>query len=237
MLAQRRAYEVFVSDGGKIAEKYKDVLSKYGIAFEEGSHTDDKILNAAEVIKSPGIPDKAGDGAEGHDEKNPAISEIEFAGRYTKAKMIGITGTNGKTTTTLLTHHILKNAGLNVGLAGNVGKSLAMQVAEENYDHYVIELSSFQLDGMYDFKCDVAVLTNITPDHLDRYDYNLGNYAMSKFRITQNQSASDVFIYCADDELTNQYISKINITAQQYPFSIKKNSQREHGSKTTSFKY
>lgn len=222
VLAQQKGYDVFVSDGGKIAAKYKDVLSSRGIAFEEGIHSTEKILNASEIIKSPGIPDKADIVKKAALEKIPVISEIEFAGRYTKAKMIGITGTNGKTTTTLLTHHILKKAGLHVGLAGNVGKSLAMQVAEENFDYYVIELSSFQLDGMTDFKCDVAVLTNITPDHLDRYDYKIENYAKSKFRITQNQTTSDVFIYSADDELTNQFISKEKINAQQYPFSIKK---------------
>jgi UDP-N-acetylmuramoylalanine--D-glutamate ligase len=232
VLAQKKGFDVFVSDGGKIAEKYKDVLTKYGIAFEEGKHSEEKILDASEVIKSPGIPDNAVTVKKILEKKIPIISEIEFAGRYTKAKMIGITGTNGKTTTTLLTHHILKKAGLNVGLAGNVGKSLAMQVAEENYDHYVLDLSSFQLDGMNDFKCNVAILTNITPDHLDRYDYKLENYALSKFRITRNQTSDDVFIYCADDEITGQYINKVNINAQQYPFSIKKNSQKEPGSKT-----
>ena len=222
VLALKKGFDVFVSDGGKIAEKYKNVLTKYSIPFEEGMHSPENILNATEVIKSPGIPDKAAMVNRIRDSKIPVISEIEFAGRYTNAKMIGITGTNGKTTTTLLTHHILKKAGLNAGLAGNVGKSLAMQVAEENYDHYVIELSSFQLDGMFDFKCDIAVLTNITPDHLDRYEYKLENYALSKFRITQNQTASDVFIYNTDDQITGEYISKINIKAQQYPFSIKK---------------
>jgi UDP-N-acetylmuramoylalanine--D-glutamate ligase len=222
VLAARKGLDVFVSDGGKIADPYKSILTKHKIAFEEGKHSEEKILEAMEVIKSPGIPDKADIVKKVREKNIPVISEIEFAGRYTNAKMIGITGTNGKTTTTLLTHHILKKAGLNVGLAGNVGKSLAMQVAEENHDHYVIELSSFQLDGMFDFKCDIAILTNITPDHLDRYDYKLENYTMSKFRITQNQTADDVFIYCADDELTNQHISNIHIHAQQYPFSIKK---------------
>lgn len=226
VLALKKGFDVFVSDGGKIAEKYKNVLTKYNIPFEEGKHSPENILNATEVIKSPGIPDKAAMVKRIRDNKIPVISEIEFAGRYTNAKMIGITGTNGKTTTTLLTHHILKNAGLNAGLAGNVGKSLAMQVAEENYDHYVIELSSFQLDGMYDFKCDIAVLTNITPDHLDRYEYKLENYAMSKFRITQNQTASDVFIYNTDEEITSEYMGKTNIKAQQYPFSIKKKIEK-----------
>ncbi|MCX6274876.1 MAG: UDP-N-acetylmuramoyl-L-alanine--D-glutamate ligase [Bacteroidetes bacterium] len=226
VLALKKGFDVFVSDGGKIAEKYKNVLTKYNIPFEEGKHSPENILNATEVIKSPGIPDKAAMVKRIRDNKIPVISEIEFAGRYTNAKMIGITGTNGKTTTTLLTHHILKNAGLNAGLAGNVGKSLAMQVAEENYDHYVIELSSFQLDGMYDFKCDIAVLTNITPAHLDRYEYKLENYAMSKFRITQNQTASDVFIYNTDEEITSEYMGKTNIKAQQYPFSIKKKIEK-----------
>lgn len=222
VLARKNGLEVFVSDGGIIAEKYKGILSKNGIDFEEGKHSEDKILDASEVIKSPGIPDSADMVKKIRSKKIPVISEIEFAGRYTNAKMIGITGTNGKTTTTLLTHHILKKAGLNAGLAGNIGKSFALQVAEENHDYYVLELSSFQLDGMYDFKCDVAVLTNITPDHLDRYDNSLENYARSKFRITQNQGAGDVFIYCADDELTNRYFSQQTITSQQYPFSIKK---------------
>ena len=226
VLALKKGFDVFVSDGGKIAENYKNVLSKYKIPFEEGKHSPENILNATEVIKSPGIPDKAAMVKRVRDNKIPVISEIEVAGRYTNAKMIGITGTNGKTTTTLLTHHILKKAGLNAGLAGNVGKSLAMQVAEENYDHYVIELSSFQLDGMYDFKCDIAVMTNITPDHLDRYEYKLENYAMSKFRITQNQTASDVFIYNTDDEITGEYMGKTNIKAQQYPFSIKKKIEK-----------
>ncbi len=222
VLALKKGFEVFVSDGGKISDKYKSILTKHGIEFEEGKHSEEKILVAKEIIKSPGIPDKTEIVKKVREQQIPVISEIEFAGRYTNAKMIGITGTNGKTTTTLLTHHILKKAGLNVGLAGNVGKSLALQVAEENHDHYVVELSSFQLDGMFDFKCDIAILTNITPDHLDRYDYKLENYASSKFRVTQNQTASDVFIYCADDELTNQYIGNTNIKAQQYPFSIKK---------------
>jgi UDP-N-acetylmuramoylalanine--D-glutamate ligase len=226
VLAQKKGFDVFVSDAGKIADKYKEVLTGHGIEFEEGRHSAEKILNASEVIKSPGIPDKAAMVQQVLAKKIPVISEIEFAGRYTNATMIGITGTNGKTTTTLLTHHILKKAGLNVGLAGNVGKSLAMQVAQENHDHYVIELSSFQLDGMYDFKCHVAILTNITPDHLDRYEYKLENYARSKFRITRNQDANDVFIYCADDEITNKYIPETTINAQQYPFTIKKKLEK-----------
>jgi UDP-N-acetylmuramoylalanine--D-glutamate ligase len=225
VLARKKGFDVFLSDKGKVADKYKDILRKYSIDFEELQHTEEKILNADEVIKSPGIPDKVNLIKKIAAKGIPVISEIEFAGRYTKAKMIGITGTNGKTTTTMLTYHILSKAGLNVGLAGNVGKSFALQVAEENHDYYVLELSSFQLDGMFDFKCDIAILTNITPDHLDRYDYSIEKYALSKFRISQNQTSSDVFIWCADDTLTGQYISQIKINARQYPFSIKKKLQ------------
>jgi UDP-N-acetylmuramoylalanine--D-glutamate ligase len=221
VLAQKKGYDVFLSDKGKIKDKYKNVLLKYGIAWEEEKHTEAKILNADEVVKSPGIPDKAELIKELHKKGINVISEIEFAGRYTKAKKICITGSNGKTTTTLLTYHILKNAGLNVGLAGNVGKSFAMQVAEEDFEYYVLELSSFQLDGMIDFKADIAVLLNITPDHLDRYDYKLENYAASKFRVIQNQTEMDAFIYCLDDEVTMQMIKTKNIKAKQYPFSIK----------------
>ena len=226
VLAALKGYDVFVSDYGKIEERYKKILLEKNIRFEEGKHTESEILNAHEVIKSPGIPDKAEIIVKLKDKKIPIISEIEFGGRYTKAKMIGITGTNGKTTTTLLTHHILKKAGLNVGLAGNVGDSLALQVAEKNYDYYVIELSSFQLDDMYDFKCDVAVLTNITPDHLDRYHYNIDEYAKSKFKITQNQTHDCAFIWCGDDELTNKYISDVSISSKQYQYSIKKKLQQ-----------
>jgi UDP-N-acetylmuramoylalanine--D-glutamate ligase len=225
VLAVKKGFDVFLSDKGKITEKYKNILKKYSIAFEEEQHDEGSILNADEVVKSPGIPDNVDLIIKLKSKEIPVISEIEFAGRYTKAKMIGITGTNGKTTTTMLTHHILSKAGLNVGLAGNVGKSFALQVAEDNHDYYVLELSSFQLDGMFDFKCDIAVLTNITPDHLDRYDYSIEKYALSKFRITQNQTASDVFIWCADDTLTNEYINKVEIKARQYPFSIKKKLQ------------
>ncbi len=221
VLAQKKGFEVFLSDKGKLKDKYKDVLSKYGIDWEEEKHTEALILNADVVVKSPGIPDKAELVKTLHAKKIPVISEIEFAGRYTKAKTICITGSNGKTTTTLLTYHILKNAGLNVGLAGNIGKSFAMQVAEENFDYYVLELSSFQLDGMFEFKADIAVLLNITPDHLDRYDYKLENYADSKFRVAQNQTESDAFIYCIDDEVTMNMIKTKNIKATHYPFSIK----------------
>jgi len=196
ILAQKQGFTVFVSDFGKIKDKYKTVLSDYHIEYEDEKHTEEKILNAGLIIKSPGIPDKAQMIVKLKENHIPVISEIEFAGRYTKAKTICITGSNGKTTTTLLTYHILKNAGLNVGLAGNVGKSFAWQVAEENFDVYVIELSSFQLDGMYDFRADVAVLMNITPDHLDRYNYEMQNYVDSKFRIIQNQTKNDLFVVC-----------------------------------------
>jgi UDP-N-acetylmuramoylalanine--D-glutamate ligase len=183
-------------------------MSDYQIAYEEGKHSEEKILNAHLVVKSPGIPDTAPMIHKIRFKNIPVISEIEFAGRFTKAKTICITGSNGKTTTTLLTYHILKNAGLNVGLAGNVGNSFAWQVAEQQFDFYVIELSSFQLDNMYDFKADVAVLLNITPDHLDRYGYNMQNYVDSKFRIIQNQTEQDVFIYCADDEIIQKELGK-----------------------------
>jgi len=221
ILAQRQGYAVFVSDFGKIKDKYKAVLSKYNIDFEEGKHSEEKILKAETVVKSPGIPDTAPLILKLKEKGIPVISEIEFAGRYTKAKTICITGSNGKTTTTLLTHHMLKSAGLNVGLAGNVGKSFAWQVAEEKHDIYVIELSSFQLDGMYDFRADVAVLLNITPDHLDRYNYNMQNYTDSKFRIIQNQTESDYFIYCADDEVIQTEIAKREIKPTAIPFTLK----------------
>jgi len=221
ILAQKQGYDVFVSDFGAISAKYKKELTGRNIRFEEGQHSQEIIFAAKEVVKSPGIPDKASI-IVGLKERNiNVISEIEFAARFTNAKMICITGTNGKTTTTLLTYHILQKAGLNVGLGGNVGKSFARQVAEENYDYYVLELSSFQLDGCYEFKADVAILTNITPDHLDRYEYNLQNYVDSKFRILQNQGPADAFIFCADDEITMQEISKREFKMQCLPFSIK----------------
>jgi UDP-N-acetylmuramoylalanine--D-glutamate ligase len=222
VLAQKKGYEVFLSDKGKLKDKYKDVLSKYGINWEEEKHTEALILNADEVVKSPGIPDKVELIKALHAKGIPVISEIEFAGRYTDAKKICITGSNGKTTTTLLTYHMFKKAGLNVGLGGNVGKSFAMQVAENDFDYYILELSSFQLDGMFEFKADIAVLLNITPDHLDRYDYKLENYADSKFRIIQNQTENDAFIYCIDDEVTMKTIVNKEIKAKQYPISIKK---------------
>jgi UDP-N-acetylmuramoylalanine--D-glutamate ligase len=220
ILAQKKGYDVFVSDMGKVKEKYKDVLTKYNIDFEEENHSVAKILSAGLVVKSPGIPDTAPLIVELKEKGIPVISEIEFGGRFSSAKTICISGSNGKTTTTLLTYHILKNAGLNVGLAGNVGKSFAWQVAEEEHDVYVIELSSFQLDGMYDFKADVAVLMNITPDHLDRYGYDMQNYIDSKFRILQNQTNNDYFIYCDDDEVIKNELSKREIKPVQIPFGL-----------------
>jgi UDP-N-acetylmuramoylalanine--D-glutamate ligase len=221
ILAQKQGFAVFVSDLGKIKEKYKNVLLQHHIEFEEGQHSEEKILKSETVIKSPGIPDTALLIQKLHKNGIPVISEIEFAGRYTNAKTICITGSNGKTTTTLLTYHILKNAGLNVGLAGNVGKSFAGQVANEQHDIYVIELSSFQLDGMYDFKADVAVLLNITPDHLDRYGYHMQNYVDSKFRIIQNQTKNDFFICCSDDEIIQKELEKREIKAACIPFGLK----------------
>ncbi len=220
ILAQKLGLEVFVSDAGKIAEKYRKELDARGIAYEEGGHTEAHILDATEVVKSPGIPDKAPLIKALHAAGVPVISEIEFAGRHTNAKKICITGTNGKTTTTLLTYHILQKAGLNVGLGGNVGQSFARQVAESKFDYYVLELSSFQLDGCFTFKADVAILTNITPDHLDRYDYKLQNYIDSKFRVLQNQTAADAFIYSADDPITMEEIGKRTLNMQCYPFSL-----------------
>lgn len=221
ILAQKQGYAVFVSDLGKIKDKYKNVLSEKHIDFEEEQHSEEKILEAETVVKSPGISDAAPLILKLKEKGIPVISEIEFAGRFTKAKTICITGSNGKTTTTLLTYHILKNAGMNVGLAGNVGKSFAWQVAEEYHDIYVIELSSFQLDGMYDFRADVAVLLNITPDHLDRYGYNMQNYTDSKFRIIQNQTEKDFFIFYADDEVIQNELTKTEIKPVQIPFTLK----------------
>jgi len=220
ILAQKLGMEVWLSDKGKIKDKYLTMLREAKIPHEQGTHTEEKILDATEVIKSPGIPTTAPLIKKIKERGIPVISEIEFAGRYTDAKKVCITGSNGKTTTTLLTYHIFKKAGLNVGLAGNVGKSFALQVANEKYDYYVIELSSFQLDDMDKFKADIAVLLNITPDHLDRYDHNMQNYVDSKFRIIRNQTSSDVFIYCADDEVTAKEVNKRNIPAKKYPFSI-----------------
>jgi UDP-N-acetylmuramoylalanine--D-glutamate ligase len=245
ILAKKKGFEVFVSDKGKIKDKYRKVLSHNGIAYEEGKHTNRMILNADEVVKSPGIPDTSAMIVELKKKRIPVISEIEFAARYTHAKLIGITGTNGKTTTTSLIYHILKNAGYKVKLGGNIGKSFARMVAEEKAPsnspkggelhaqapslregrgglYYVLELSSFQLDGMFRTRINIAILTNITPDHLDRYNYRVQNYINSKFRITQNQTKEDAFIYCADDEITAREVRKINFNARLYPYSIKK---------------
>lgn len=222
VLAKKKGFEVFVSDNGTIKEKYKNVLKHFEIDFEENGHDFDKILEANEVVKSPGIPDNVPVIKKLNEKSVPVISEIEFAARYTGAKLICITGSNGKTTTTLLTYHILKNAGMNVGLAGNVGKSFAMQVAENNFDYYVLEISSFQLDGMYNFKADIAVLLNITPDHLERYGYKFENYVQSKFKIVQNLTENDWFVFTADDPVIANEIKKRNIKARLVPVSIDK---------------
>ncbi len=216
VLAKKQGYKVWLSDSGKIKEKYKNVLSHFEIAFEEGQHTEGEILDADEVIISPGIPLTAPLIKKIKAKLIPVISEIEFAARFTKAKKICTTGSNGKTTTTLLIHHILKNAGLNVGLAGNIGESFAMLVATKVFDWYVLEISSFQLDSMFDFKAEIAILTNITPDHLDRYNYKFENYTDSKFRITQNQTSEDAFIYCLDDEVSASEVGRRKLKAQIY---------------------
>jgi len=221
ILAVAKGYDVFLSDAGIIKENYKKELLEKGIEFEEGNHSEEKILLANTVIKSPGIPDKNPLIKKIKERGISIVSEIEFAAQFTNAKIIGITGTNGKTTTTSLVYHILQKAGLNVGLGGNIGKSFARQVAESNHDYYVLELSSFQLDGMFNTKVHIAILCNITPDHLDRYDYKLENYIDSKFRITQNQTEEDYFIYCIDDEITTASLSKIKGKAKQIPISIK----------------
>ena len=224
VLAQKKGFEVFLSDSGNISTKYKNLLNQYNINWEDGGHSECMILDADEVIKSPGIPNEAPIVAKLRSLGVPIISEIEFAGRYTNAKMLCITGSNGKTTTTSLIYHILKTAGYNVGLAGNIGRSLAFQVAEEHFDYYVIELSSFQLDNMYDFKADVAVLLNITPDHLDRYGNEMQNYVDAKMRILQNQTEDDAFVYWQDDPIISQELKKYGVKSHLCPFSeIKKN--------------
>lgn len=220
MLAHKHGFRVFVSDLGAIAPEYKAELEQLNIAYEEFKHSEEQILSADEVIKSPGIPEKASIIKMLYKKQVPVISEIEFAKRYTQAKTICITGSNGKSTTTMLTYHILKNAGLKVGLAGNIGKSFARQVAGQEFDYYVLEISSFMLDNMYEFKADIAVLLNITPDHLDRYEYQMENYVDSKFRIIQNQTQQDYFIYCADDEETIKGLAKHPVQATTYTFSI-----------------
>lgn len=219
VLAKVKGFDTFVSDMSNISEKYKNLLKKHDISWEEGKHTEELILNADEIIKSPGIPNEAPIIQKLKAQGTSIISEIEFASRYTNAKMICITGSNGKTTTTSLIYHIFKSAGLNVGLAGNIGKSLALQVATEQHDYYIIELSSFQLDDMYNFRANIAVLMNITPDHLDRYDHNMQNYINAKFRIAQNQTQDDAFIFWNDDPIIKQELSKHGIKAQLYPFS------------------
>jgi len=220
LLAKTKGYDVFVSDGGKIKEQFKKKLIDNAIAFEEDQHTEKLIVDAIEIIKSPGISDNADIIKFAKKNKIKVVSEIEFAGRYTKSKLILISGTNGKTTTTMLTYHLLKSAGLNVGLAGNIGNSFAELVIEDKYDAYVLELSSFQLDGMKQFKADIAVLTNITPDHLDRYDYKVENYVKSKFRIIQNMDTNGTFIYGEDSPLLFDALINYDLDAQELPFSI-----------------
>ncbi len=221
VLAQKKGFDTFVSDMSLIKDKYKAMLNERGIQWEEGKHTEELILNADEVIKSPGIPNDAPIILKLKNQGTHIISEIEFAGRYTNAKMICITGSNGKTTTTSLIYHIFKKAGLNVGLAGNIGQSLAYQVAECNYDYYVIELSSFQLDNMYKFHANIAVLMNITPDHLDRYGFEMQNYVDAKFRIIQNQTDDDAFIFWNDDPIIQKELHKYGIHGQYFPFAEK----------------
>ena len=220
ILAKEKGFDVFVSDCGTITEPYRALLDQHGIAWEDGKHSEELILNADEIVKSPGIPLNAPLIQKLQAQGTPIISEIEFAARYTHAKMICITGSNGKTTTTSLIFYILKQAGLNVGLAGNIGNSLALQVAHEDHDYYVIELSSFQLDNMYDFKADIAILLNITPDHLDRYDYQFQNYIDAKFRITRNQTADDAFIYWAEDPVIDREMKKLQLGATLYPYGF-----------------
>ncbi|MBP3839303.1 MAG: UDP-N-acetylmuramoyl-L-alanine--D-glutamate ligase [Prevotella sp.] len=219
VLAKKQGFDVFVSEMSSIKDRYKEMLDSRHIAWEEGKHTESLILNADEVIKSPGIAKDSPMMLKIIEKGIPVISEIEFAGRYTDAKMICITGSNGKTTTTSLTYHIFKEAGYDVGLAGNIGRSLALQVAEEPHEYYVIELSSFQLDDMFDFHADIAILLNITPDHLDRYDNNMQNYVDAKMRIIQNQRSQDSFIYWNDDPIIKQELEKYDIKSVQYPFS------------------
>ncbi len=219
ILAKAKGMDVFLSDSGTIAEHYRDMLDDEGIAWEHGGHTPELILNADEVVKSPGIPPSVPLVAELTAKGIPVISEIEFAGRYTDAKMVCITGSNGKTTTTLLTYHILRKAGINAGLAGNVGRSLALQVAREQHDVYVIELSSFQLENMYRFKANIAVILNITPDHLDRYDHEMQNYINAKFRILQNLTPRDAFIYWQDDPVIRRQLERVTTEARLFPFA------------------
>lgn len=218
VLGKARGWEVFLSDSGRLAPKYKEMLESRGIPFEEGGHTPERLLDADTVVKSPGIPPTAPLVRRFAEKGTPIISEIEFAGRYTDARTVCITGSNGKTTTTMLIYHILKKAGLDVGLAGNVGKSMALQVAEDPHDIYVIELSSFQLENMYDFKAHIAIIMNITPDHMDRYDHKMENYVAAKFRILRNQTKEDYFIYWQDDPIVTAQIRAMQIEALMLPF-------------------
>jgi len=222
ILAKQKGFEVFVSDAGEISKKYKEVLLHHEIAFEEKCHTEKNVLNASLVMKSPGIPDHVALVQKIKENSIPILSEIEFAAPYTHANIIGVTGSNGKTTTALLVHHILKNAGLSVGIAGNIGDSFAQQVAVKSFEHYVLELSSFQLDGIERFNSHIAILTNITPDHLDRYEYDFDNYVASKFRITKNQDETDYLIYDADDKAINTWLKDHKTKAKLVPFSIEK---------------
>ncbi len=222
ILGKKEGWEVFLSDKGKVAPKYQEVLNTHQIQWEQETHTHERILQADCIVKSPGIPDTAEIVRKAKEKGIEIISEIEFAYRYTKGKIIAITGSNGKTTTTSLTYHILKEGGLNVGVAGNIGKSFAQMVAEDDKEYYVLEISSFQLDGIVSFRPHIAVLLNITPDHLDRYDYKMENYVASKFRITENQTPSDYFIYDADDPVITQWLENNEIKAQKLPFSMEK---------------
>ncbi|MCK5134771.1 MAG: UDP-N-acetylmuramoyl-L-alanine--D-glutamate ligase [Bacteroidales bacterium] len=222
ILARQKGFDVFVSDSGRIKPFYRELLDEHHVLYESGGHTERLIINATEVIKSPGIPESAPIIKAIRKKGIRIISEIEFAGRYTNSKKICITGSNGKTTTTSLIHHMMRKAGLNVGIAGNVGRSFAFQVATETYDYFVLELSSFQLDGMYEFKADIAIMLNITPDHLDRYDYNFQNYVNSKFRVTQNLTEEEYFVFCSDDEITVKELEKIVSRAEQLPFAYQK---------------
>ncbi|MEA5081874.1 MAG: UDP-N-acetylmuramoyl-L-alanine--D-glutamate ligase [Dysgonamonadaceae bacterium] len=222
ILAKAKGFDVFLSDSAKLKDEHRNTLKEYQIDFEEEQHTEEKILSANEIIKSPGISETTPIMQKIRDKGIHVISEIEFAGRYTNANLICVTGSNGKTTTTSLIYHILESAGLNVGLGGNIGKSFARQVAEENYDYYVLELSSFQLEGVYDFKANIAVLLNITPDHLDRYDHDMQKYTDAKMRIILNQQTEDAFIFWQDDPIVTKEIGKLKPKSQLYPFSEKK---------------
>ena len=222
VLAKVKGFDVFLSDKGQIKQEYADTLRKWDIPFEEGKHSEDLILSADEVVKSPGIPGTVPMVQKVREKGIRVVSEIEFASRYDSAKKICITGSNGKTTTTSLIYHVLKNAGLNVGLGGNIGQSYAYQVATEHFDYYVLEISSFQLDDIYDFRPDIAIITNITPDHLDRYDHKMENYVAAKFKITQNLTSEDCFIFDSDDSITVGHLSKIVLRCKMLPFSQEK---------------